>query len=96
MLQGANIVLGYSTTSYLIRDQMENFGENLKNRTPLIDAWFSTSSIHTEYAPENATMAALYVDDARFDSIYHYLGDTRSFLEENVKYIEHCMPGRDD
>ena len=94
MMQGVNIVLGYSTTSYLIDEQMELFGIKLDEGETIIDAWFASSTKHHEYADFDATMAAVYVDDAENDTIYRYLGDTKTYLDETISYITHSAPGK--
>ena len=39
-------------------------------------------------------MAAVYVDDAENDTIYRYLGDTKTYLDETISYITHSAPGK--
>ena len=92
MMQGANIVLGYSSTSFLIDEQMELFGEKLDDGETIIDAWFASSEKHTQYSPIDSTMAALYVEDAENDTIYRYLGDTNTYLNETILITTHNAP----
>ena len=89
MMQGSNVVLGYCSTAYLIDKQMELFGSNLDDGEAVIDAWFDSSSAHSQYSPIDSTMAAVYVEDARQDTIYKYLGDTQDYSKEKICELTH-------
>lgn len=59
----------------------------IKGKTKLI-AHRGLSGIETE------NTAAVYVDDAENDTIYRYLGDTKTYLDETISYITHSAPGK--
>lgn len=92
IMQGVNIVLGYSTVSYLIDEQMELFGKKLDEGKTIINSWFASSSKHTQYSPVDSTMKAMYVKDAEGDTIYRFLGDTKTYLHETIQFKTHEAP----
>ncbi len=75
-LRGANAVLGYGSGSYLVRDQMGLFAQKIKSGGNIIDSWLESGKCHSEFAPKEigaAILKAVYVVDARSDTLYNYL-----------------------
>ena len=68
---------------------MELLGTKLDEGESIIDAWFDSSVKHSEYAPIDATLRAVYVREAENDTIYRYLGDTQTYLDETILSTTH-------
>ncbi len=98
-LQGANMVLGYGSASYLVRDQMGAFAQKIKSGGELVESWHEAGIYHTQYAPHDTgrgILKAVYVIDARHDTLYSYLKTAGEYgVEVYGSYIK-SYPPRDE
>ena len=75
----------------LVSTQMERFGGNLKKGWTLIDAFFDSGEEHSKFANFDATLRAIYVDDAKNDTLKKYLDDPYTYQSENVEEAYHFV-----
>ena len=70
-MNGAHIVMGYASTSYLCPENASIFAEYLRNGTTIITAFFLAGqegeTIHTT---DHHIQKVLYIPQAEFETIY--------------------------
>ena len=97
MFKGVNVVLGYASASFLVRDQMGTFAQKLKPGGNIIDSWIDAGTYHTQYAPNDVgtgILKAVYVSDARNDTLYNYLKAAGEYGVEVISYRTKSYPPR--
>ena len=71
MMNGAHIVMGYSTQAYLCSDVSEIFAQKLSyNNRYIIDSFFiAGDQAESEHATDNHIQKVLYIDETRYETI---------------------------
>ena len=88
MLQGAHMVLSYGSTSYLIRNQLGAVGLDLKlAEKNIIDAYLASGDIHAAYNSSYIKLSVIYVQSARYDTIYNYKYNVGTYQTETISII---------
>lgn len=85
-MQGCNIVMGYTSQSYLITEQMQVFGEYLTEGKTIIESYFEAGKVHTKYRDWPAHLTVMYVAEAQFDTLYNYYPNAGTYETEEIKF----------
>lgn len=85
-MMGCNIVLGYKTVSYLNSEQADMFAAYLNQGMPIIDAWFEAGSRKENTASNKKTLRAMYVEEARYDTINKYYDEKGTYGTQDIKF----------
>ncbi len=93
-MQGANIVMGYATRSYLNTPQMEDFGKRLREGETIIDAYFKSGRQHSNFGNNPALLRVMYVEEAEFDTIYNYYPNAGTYETERILFKEYYVEGK--
>lgn len=86
-MEGANIVLGFSTKCFLTTTQTEDFADKLLAGKTIIDAWTEAAQIQKKHMSNRTVAAAMFVEEARNDTIYNYYPDSGTYRTEDIKFI---------
>ena len=71
MMQGAHIVMGYTTSTLLHPEVGNRFGQELAARRPIIDSFFvAGDQVEALYAEDNHQQKVLFMQGARVETIY--------------------------
>ena len=71
MMQGAHIVMGYTTSTLLHPEVGNRFGQELAARRPIIDSFFvAGDQVEALYAEDNHQQKVLFMQGAREETIY--------------------------
>ncbi len=85
-MQGCNIVMGYTSQSYLTTEQMQVFGDYLTEGMPIIESYFEAGKVHKNYRDWPAHLTVMYVAEAQFDTIYNYYPNAGTYETEEIKF----------
>ena len=85
MMRGCNIVLGYDGKSYLSQPQGAQIGTYLREGDTIIDSFFNTGNLHSQYSDFSTTARAVYVADAYGDTLYNHLQDAGTYVTEDIR-----------
>lgn len=84
-MEGANIVLGFSTTCYLTTNDINEFVKMIREGEPIIESWIESAKTQRGSLDTRITAAAMYVEEAYNDTIYRYYTNAGSYRTENIK-----------
>ena len=69
-MNGAHIVMGYSTQAYLCSDVSEMFAEQLSNGESIIESFFyAGKNAESQHVTDNHIQKVLYIDEALHETI---------------------------
>lgn len=92
MMNGAHIVMGYATQSFLCEPNVQLFSQYLYDGEPIIDSYFQAGRLgEAPHATDNHLQKAMYIPQALNETIYspqiHYTRDTSNVLID-TSYIK--------
>lgn len=86
-MEGANIVLGFSTRCYLTTEQTNIFASRLYEGHSIIDAWVRAAAVQENYMSSKTKATAMFVEEAYSDNIYFYYPNAGTYRTENIKIL---------